>query len=139
MTWQDFLNSDLTLEAYLAQIVREQLATTPALAALVEKHRTAPDAPPAPSADERLQQQLADVQTREALTREALLHGVRPDAVDVLQPLGLNVFRWDGTTLVPREGQTDPTDPCADLTPARWLQDLAVSHPFLFAPAGQPH
>ncbi len=85
------------------------------------------------------EQHLAAAQFRMAITEQALLHGVHPTAVRLVLPEAEDVFELHSGAVVPRNGQTDPGDPLAPLTPERWLQGLATTDAYLFAEPGRSH
>jgi hypothetical protein len=97
------------------------------------------NAPPPPTTEQQIEARLAQTRFRELVTNEALLHGVRPHATRHVLRDAEAVFTLKDGTLVPRHGQTDPSDPLSPLTPARWFQDLAKTDDYLFAEPGRAH
>ena len=76
---------------------------------------------------------------RQLVSEEALLHGVRPQAVRFVLRDAETVFTLKDDALVPAHGQTDPSDPLSPLTPALWFQQLAKSDGYLFAQPSRAH
>ncbi|MEO8677422.1 MAG: hypothetical protein ABI665_00155 [Vicinamibacterales bacterium] len=92
-----------------------------------------------PTAEQKQAQSLNAFQFREHITEHALLHGVNPKGVRFVMREAEAVFEWRAGALVPRHDATDPSDPVAPLTPARWLAGLRKTDEYLFAAPGQAH
>ena len=86
-----------------------------------------------------VEQQLEAVRFRELVTREALMADVRPQAVRHIVRDAETVFELKEDVLVAKHNAVDPYDPLVSLSPRRWLEQLAKTDGYLFAPPTRAH
>jgi hypothetical protein len=86
-------------------------------------------------ARQEAQQKMIDSEFEKRISEVALKAGVRQQAVDKVIPIARGKFEFKDGEIVPRPGVRHPSEPHKDLTPIDWLQDLAKSDDYLFAPS----
>jgi hypothetical protein len=94
----------------------------------IDAGRAAPPALQPPTTE----QQLHAARFRERVTEAALSNGVRAKSIRHVLRDAENVFELKDDQLVPKQGATDPGDPCAPLSPAAWLRGLKQENAALF-------
>jgi hypothetical protein len=94
----------------------------------IDARHAAPPAPQAPTTE----QQLHAARFRERVTEEATKARVKSSSLRHVLRDAENVFELKDDQLVPKQGATDPGDPCAPLSPSAWLRGLKRENAALF-------
>lgn len=126
MTWEEFLDSDLSFEDYIRPAVEEgvakAMAETPVDRAI--DHIKAETA--------AAEQRLAELEYEKLVRDVAVRGGVLPQAVHWIVPDVRKLFEIRDNALVVRNGATMPGDPLTPLTFEAWLAEQRKDVPFLF-------
>jgi hypothetical protein len=81
------------------------------------------------------QEKIRNTEFERLVTEVAVKAGVRQSAVPLLVPKAKEKFELKDDAIVPKDGVKHPTEPHKDYTPSEWIQELAKTDDYLFAPS----